>query len=60
MLCRGTLGYAPAREQIHQAVRRDFASAGEYTVIFEDLRKIYSAGLSWDFASWSSSQRCAL
>ena len=59
LACRGTVGYAPARQQVNEAVRHDFAGAGEYVAVFEDLRKIYTAGQNWDFAAWSAGQRCS-
>ena len=59
MACRGTVGYAPARQQIIEAVRHDFAGAGNYVAVFEDLRKIYAAGQNWDFSAWSAGQRCS-
>ena len=57
VLCRGVAGYGAARQQITEAVSRDFASASDYVTVFEDLRKIHTAGLSWDFASWAAEQR---
>ena len=60
LLCRGTVGYTPARDQINQAVTGDFAAAAEYVTAFEDLRKIYTGGQNWDFASWATQQRCVL
>ena len=57
LLCRGVAGYAATRQQITEAVCRDFASASEYVTIFEDLRKIHTAGLGWSIAAWSSEQR---
>ena len=53
-------GYAATRKLITEAVCRDFAGAADYVTIFEDLRKIHAAGVSWDITAWSSEQRWAL
>ena len=59
-LRRGLAGYAATRKQITEAVTRDFANAADYVTIFEDLRKIHTAGLSWDITAWSSEERYGL
>ena len=59
MLCRrrANLHYQEQRNRVDAIITQDFNGANEYAAIFEEHRKVYTYGQTWNFEAYSSKKK---
>ncbi len=58
--CRATPLFVETVTKINELVTADFAAAREYSIGFEEHRKVHDFGRDWDFEQYTSKKRYAL
>ena len=59
MLCliRANPHYQELRTRIDSIITQDFNGATEYAAVFEEHRKVYTYGQTWNFEAYSSKKK---
>ena len=55
--CRATPHFQQLRKRIDDVITQDYGAALEYAAIFEEHRKVYDFGRSWNFDSYSGKKK---
>lgn len=51
--------YQDLRDRIDSIITQDFSGATEYAAVFEEHRKVYTYGQTWNFEAYSSKKKYA-
>ena len=49
--------YQDLRNRIDSIITQDFSAATEYATVFEEHRKVYTYGQTWNFEAYSSKKK---
>ena len=49
--------YQGLRNRIDSIISQDFIAATEYAAVFEEHRKVYTYGQTWNFEAYSSKKK---
>jgi ribulose 1,5-bisphosphate carboxylase large subunit-like protein len=58
-MCAGRANphYQDLRNRIDSIITQDFSAATEYATVFEEHRKVYTYGQTWNFEAYSSKKK---
>ena len=56
-VCRAMPEFQDLRQRIDTLVAADFSAAAEYATVFDEHRKVYNFGKTWNIDTYASKQR---
>ena len=57
-VCRAMPEFQDLRQRIDSLVTQDFGTAAEYATVFDEHRKVYNFGKTWNIDVYASKHRC--